>query len=658
MKCWGRGAVILLFVIMIFPLCAEEKRDNITRSKQPAVESVDVSPIPVGQGDIFTMTIIVDHENSSEVEFPLDDLPGQIQLWRGPYIRSFIDTDENDLRLRKVRITTSFKPGRSGRMIFPGLNVIVDNKKLKTEPFLLSVGLYRNRKLYIPIETEWRTGFDEVYAGEAVPVYLVVRNLEAVNVFDRVRVAYPDRGIFEEIPGLGSITSVTEGDIVLFDVPAAGFIYTATEAGEIKIPSAGVDYNGLTGWSDNLYIDVQNPPEELKSGAVGSFTFNTYIDEEHAEKTGEILLTCIVEGHGNLNYLKMPDPEVNGAILVSTEENIDFKAGSLGYSGKKAIKRTYSADSGVAVSITVPDFDFLDKESGTVKRQEAKNFEFTVRGFSDEAAPPESPVLQFEKKQIDPDKILLWKNHYRNIFMYIWLVPGPLFFIISWIFRWRRLIPQLVLTVIIMVAAVSLLQLFVPRAGGSDSEVLPEPDVFYNNAIEIYNEGDLSTALHLIRSAIYIDPFNNDYRLLLSKMEDENGFVNPVNPSIRLHPDLFFYILVFIVNIFFAALFLRKKGIGSPGTVVSIFSALIILVSAFMIYYTDFSRSRMTGVCADGSSLRKIPKMSASRWISVENGTAVRIVDETDGFLLIETGLGVKGWVEKPCIMEDRYGNG
>lgn len=650
--------IIVQIIILILPLAAEEKRHDSDKKNEPSIESVEITPNPVGQGDIFTMTVVVDHENSADVEFPLEDLPEQLQLWRGPYVRSFIETDKNDASVRKVRITATFKAKTSGRMIIPQLEVAVENRILKTEPQLLRVGLYKSRKLYIPLEAEWRQGFEDLYVGEAIPVYLTVKNQEAVTLFDQVRVAYPSEGLFEEVAGIGEISAVSEGDIVLFDIPAASFIYTATKSGEIKIPSAGVDYEGITGWTDNLFLNIKRLPDDLDTGAVGSFSFYSDADDSRADTDGEIVLVCRVEGEGNFNYFEIPEPEVSGCILISTEEINNFKVSPAGYTGSRSVKRTYSAEGPGTVDILVPEFDYFDKKNGIIITEARKKYSFKIEGEAPAEEAGASSGFYFEKKPASAENMFFKSNHYKNVFMYVLLLPGFLFFVVSMLFKWKKLLPGIVLTLIIMVAIVSVGRIFlsVPAAATYPPEVLPS--ALYNGAIDAYEAGELTQSLHLIRSAVYADPVNNSYRVMLDWLEEENGYINSVSPSIRLHPDIFFYTLVFSVNLLFTAIVLRKRGVGGLSSVFLILSGLIIILSSFMILYTDISRSRVSGVCLEGSSLKKIPRESAALWMPVKEGSAVKVLDRAEGFLLIETGLGVKGWIDESSVLEDRRGNG
>ena len=636
-------------------LSAEEKKHDATTNKQPVIESFDISPDPVGKGDVFTMTIIVDHENSAEVDFPLKEKPEDLQLWRGPYVRSFIYTDKDGNSSRKVRITTTFKALKSGRMIIPGLSVIVDSKRLETNPYLLRVGLYKNRKLYMPIEVEWQAGFEEIYTGEAVPLFLTVLNQEKVILFDSTKVAVPRAGFFEEAGGIGEISSISEGDIILYDIPAATYIYTSAASGEVKIPSAGVDYEGITGWTNNLFLSIKHPPSELQSGAVGRFMFESSIDKSTAETGSDIILSCTVEGDGNLNYLKMPEPSIEGGILVSSDEKNMYAPSLYGFSGSKTIDWIFNAENPGTIEIIVPGFDYLDKTRGEIVSFSEKTFKVVVSSAANsEPTTASKETFPFQKIASSEMESSGWENNYKYYFRYIWMLPALVFFLIVKIMKGKRPVLAGVLTIIILVSIISVGR-FVLNLGENVSEDRAGSATLYNTAVDNYNNGELTASLHNLRTAVYLDPVNTKYRNALDWIESHNGYVNSISPSIILHPDIFYFIIIAAFNLFFIS---ASVKIYKPGGVVSVLIILfgfICIFSAFMIIYTDNSRKNLTGVvCSDSSSLKKIPRETAEDWLPMKQGTAVRLLDKSEQFLLVETGLGVKGWIGNKCIIPDR----
>ena len=645
--------IVLLICSAVFA-GAEEKKHDSQAARNPVIESMEITPNPVGSGDLFTLTIVVDHENSGDVEFPLDEIAPHTQLWRGPYIRSFIDTDKEGLSKRKVRITVTFKALHSGRIIIPGLTVTIGDRKLKTDPALLRVGLYRNRKLYMPLEVEWRAGFDKIYAGEAVPLSLTVKNQEVVVIFDRTRVASPRDGFFEEAGGVSGITTRTQGDIILYDIPAATYILTSPMAGEIKLPSSGVDYQGVTGWSDNLFLNINRiPPEIQESGAVGSFVYETSIDRSEADPGDNIVLTASVRGDGNLNYLKLPEPETEGCIFVSSETEDDFEPSPYGFSGVKTVRWIYTAGNQGETIISVPDFIFLDKQSDEVKTLNGRIHTVRVSEGRGETAADDAEMFPFEKLVSVSEDSGVWHNHYRYYFRYAWLLPGLVFFILVLIMNGKRLPLAGILSLIILIAVFSTGRFLIKPDTDEDNAVSPE--MLYNSAIDAYEAGNTAACMHNLRSAVYYDPVNRLYRQTLTWIEHENGFVNSVSPSIQLHPDIFFYVLMAAVNGFFFAAVLKLVKPGGGVSVLIILFSFIMLFSTFMIVYSHHSRNRLTAVvCTDGSFLKKIPNETAEDWVPLEPGAALKILDDSDDFLLVETGLGVKGWLSESCVIPDR----
>lgn len=653
MKTALRLIIIAVLVFVSGSLFAEEKKQEIFSGKQPSIESFEITPNPVGRGDLFTMTIVVNHDNSSNVEFPLKELPESLLLWRGPYVRSFIHTDRDGFTTKKVRITVTFKPQSSGRMIIPPLSVFVDSKRFETEPRLLNVGLYKSRKLYIPLEVEWQSGFEKIYAGEAVPIYLMVMNQEVVTLFDQVRVAVPRGGFFEQARGVGAISSISEGDIILYDIPAAAYIYTIPVAGEVKIPSAGVDSNGITGWTDNLFLEVNRIPNEIKdSGAVGIFSFSTAVDRDRVEAGGDIVLTCTVSGDGNLNYLKLPVPETMGCLLVSTEEVENYSQSSYGFSGSKTLRWTYNAESPGTAVVSVAGFSFLNKMTDEVESFSEKEYRITVNEAILKNLDAEVEKFPFEKIALEEARV--WKNHYRDYFRYIWLFPGLVFYLFMRILKGRRLFLAGVLTVIIMIAAISAGQFLLRSADDEAAEVLSAGE-WYNDGLDQYHSGILTMAIHELRSAIYLDPVNSEYRAALDWIENENGFVNSIQPSIKMHPDIFYIILIWVINLFFLIAVLKHLRPGGFISALLILFGFVTLFSASMILYSDVRRQNLTAViCGDEVFLKKIPRESAETWMPVVSGTAIRIIDDSESFILIETGLGVKGWIKESFVLLDR----
>ena len=649
--------LILFLSAVLLPLAAQpavqtQPGGSSKAAADSLIEQVTMTPNPVGRGDLFTMTIIVNHSSSYEVDMLLDDLPEQLTRWRGPYIRSFVAEGPDGQPLRKVRITATFKSKKSGRMIIPGLDVLIDGKTQKTPPQLLRVGLYKSRKLYIPLEVDWLPAFTEIYVGEAVPIYLEVFRQEVVSLFERTRVALPREGFFEKAEGLGEIKVSEYGDIVLYDVPAAAYLFTSPVPGEIKIPAAGVDSDGLTGWTSNLFLQIKPVPQKVKStGAVGSFEFRTAIESGRFHAGEEFVVSARVEGMGNLHFLKVPEPAAAGCILVSTAEDNDYQLGESGYYGSKTVRWTFSATEAGEASIRLSDFSFLNKESGVVETIPGKSYELSIEDAPSLSEP--EPEEVFTLSRLDSAPVHEWKNLYRNPYSYLLLLPGLLFFLLTLILPRHRGSIALVITVIMVVASYSVIRTFVFSGEGLKAE--HSASDYYNLSVDAWESGDTVSAIHNVRTALYLEPQSRHYASAVSALESRSGFGADIRPSQPLHPDLFFYIGIVLFNLLFIAAFLRKLWPGGVGTVVLLMFAFTILLSFAMLGYSHLSRRSLTGIIsAEDVYLKKIPREAAENWLAAEPGMPIRLLEESGDFYLVETGFGVRGWVSGGVVLKDR----
>ena len=648
--------LILTFLLSVFILPGVFAQSQILPDDQrpkAKIESVEIEPNPVGKGDIFTLTIVVDWDNALEVDLDFDDFTSDFTRWRGPYMRSFIDSERKDDVRRKVRITTTFKAVSSGRQIFPSLTVTAGPYIMQTDPLLIRVGLYANRKLYMPLEVEWTTPAEKIYAGDAIPLFLMVKNQETVSIFDRTRVATPRDGFLEEAGNLGEISVLETNDIVLYDIPAEAFIFTSPVSGRITIPAAGVDQGGITGWSSDFSLDILPIPDEiLSTGAVGKFNLKSVISSAQVYTGDEIRLTCTVSGTGNLNFMKIPEPEVQGLVLVSTEDIPEYSYTSEGYSGEKSVQYVFTAEEPGSATVIVPEFPYLERGTGGVVTISAKEFSVDVSPVPAAGEAEDADMIPLAR--IDEDTgSLRWKSFYMKPEFYLWFLPGPFFLVLFSFVKGRRLIISLVITVIIMVVIVSVTNSFF---SGKD---IPNPPgnaaAFYNTAVGQIEEKQYTSALHNIRLAVYTDPVSRHYREALNWLEDKLGFVNPVSPAVAYHPDIFFLVLILSFNLLAVGFVLRRVLQSATPAVIIILMSAVVLLSAGFMSYGHISRTRLTGIILPAESyIKKIPDESAGNWLRIGQGTPVRLKDESGVFTLIETGDGIKGWISIENVRLDR----
>jgi hypothetical protein len=79
----------------------------------------------------------------------------------------------------------------------------------------------------------------------------------------------------------------------------------------------------------------------------------------------------------------------------------------------------------------------------------------------------------------------------------------------------------------------------------------------------------------------------------------------------------------------------------------------IALTTGFVVFYTDYVAQRETAVVIhEGGHLKKVPDIGGGDWLTLLEGTAVYIKSESDNFLLIQTGYGLEGWLDKDSLLK------
>ena len=253
--------------------------------------SVTVTPNPAAVGNRFSVSILVEREDPSSITVVDPRFPDSIELWSGPYIRPYIDTDRSGTRRKLVTITYTFYARKAGKSIIPEFLVSDGFSTSAAEPILLSIGVFRNRVFSVPLEARWNYGRDHLFIGESVPLVLEVFNQEKILLFSDVTVSSPQGGIFEEIPGGGEITHESYGPVTLYSIPVKAYLYTPSKTGRVAIENTTVQSQESSGTAAGFSLTVLPVPEEIMdSGAIGTFSFASSVSPETVEQGGSFLL--------------------------------------------------------------------------------------------------------------------------------------------------------------------------------------------------------------------------------------------------------------------------------------------------------------------------------------------------------------------------------
>ena len=629
---------------------------------------MEISPNPVGRGDRFSIDFFIDYEDMSAISVESSELPDGISLYKGPYKRPYWLQLPDGSNRKKTIITYTYSANRVGRFEIGSFLITIGNSVIDTESTIVRVGLYKNRELYLPYDIQWFFGFGPFYEGQAIPLLLEIKDLEEVMLFNDVQVAPPDKGFMEAANSLGKVYVNTIGEISLYTIPVRGFIYTPSSSGKMKLPSSTVTARGISSSSKSDFLDVLRIPAEISTtGAIGDFKLSAWLADNNLIGNENIELHIKVNGEGNLNYFQLQPPEGEGLTLVNTTEIADYAASSEGYTGSRETVYILISDSPGEKKIIVPAFPYLNPETGVVNKGRISNIPFNITAdLSDDTEYSDNESFPFLPKRVDSGNFSS-TGRYKDPASYLWLLPGPLVFLI-FILTGRKKI--LLGASIIFIAASgsintnSMVDLAIDHYELGEYRNAVEtflearndlPDnsyLSYNLALAYYQIGDYGSSVYHARNAFYHDPLNSDYRRLVNYIELKGEILYPVELSFNLYPDAFLFILMILVNTasFIGVIYLVKNR-----NIYFITSVLLLGLSVLTVGGLGFSiiqKGLEVGIIMEKqASVKKIPRIEAETVAKMKSGDSVLVKGESSNFLFISTGTGIKGWIDKSDLM-------
>ncbi|MEA1912086.1 MAG: hypothetical protein U9N32_10520, partial [Spirochaetota bacterium] len=402
---------------------------------------MEISPNPVGRGDRFNIEFFIDYENMSVISVEPPVLPEGIRLYKGPYKRPYWLQLPDGSNKKKTLITYTYSTGKVGRFeIEPFIFTIEDNIQ-KTDPDIIRVGLYKNRELYMPYNVQWSFKSGSYYEGQAIPIVLEVKDLEEVMLFNDVEVSSPEKGFIEGVSNLGQVVVSEIGNVSLYTIPVRGFILTPSSTGRMKIPTGTVSARGISSTSKLAYLDILKIPEGINStGAIGEFNISVWLANNNLNITENIELHIKIEGTGNLNYFQLQPPFGDGLTLVNRSEHLDYFADRSGYTGSRETIYSYISDSSGDKNLTVPAFPFLNPVTDIINSGSIGNIPLHINENSAyENDNTETEVFPFLPKRVDGHGFSS-TGRYKDPSTYLWLLPGPLVFLIFFLTGRKKVI--------------------------------------------------------------------------------------------------------------------------------------------------------------------------------------------------------------------------
>jgi tetratricopeptide (TPR) repeat protein len=641
---------------------AGEQNGESAGERAPVME---LSPNPVGRGDRFSVTIEVHNPEFSDIEVAAPRLDESIGILSGPYIRPFYEYPEEGGRIEKSRITYVYSPRTTGRYEIGSYRIETAEAEYSTEPRLLEVGIYYQRELVVPPQLQWRIPETSVYVGENLPCILEVTDEPEIGIFENLSVEKPAEGFFQQAPELGEIRPYSSGGVRLYTIPVDGYLFTPSAPGRVTIPRAVLRTEGITSRSGSPVIEVQPLPGALaESGAIGSFTLSSSISRDSLTEGEELQLIVRIEGTGNLNYLRPPEPQSQGFRLIGEEERSQLDHTAAGFSGYREVIYTLAAERSGRLEVAVPRMAAMRPADETIYRLNGKRYSLEVREAAAGDGTAMEEELPFRPRELSEMSGTNITSRYAAPVNYLWLLPGPLTFLL-FLFLRRKKMGILALSVFCFLSFAAPPPEESPHirkgleayAQERYSEAMVQfelaldkhsryPDLYFNTALAAYRNGDIGKAVYFSREAAYLAPGESEYTRFLSYIEERNEFGRRVPLPFPIHPDFLFLVLTVALNVagFLGVIYLYK---GRNLLFIATTLTLVIAIGAGVaLGVSAHSRSNRAGVVIwKDTAAQVIPRIDASSAFALSEGETVLILGKSSPFYFVENAMGQKGWL-------------
>ncbi len=644
------------------------------------------SPVPVRLSDTevpaggqFTLTFDVTPASADTLTVTEPTYPSSLQKDGGPLIRPAIaGADAAAVNGRQtVEVQLSFTALRAGRYIIGSFQCQDQGRTYTTEPVVISVTDPANGNI-VPPSARWVVSVPEPYQGQTVFMELVLDNLTEPLFPDRITTTPPATGVFEEVRGLGKISSRRVGSTVLYQVPIATFYLTPTADGSLTVPAATISVKGVRVRAPSLDLSVKKlPPSVQSSGAVGSLSFTATIANPEIAEGDSFDLTMRVEGTGNLAYLHFPDITSKELVVTPTGERNRYVPTETGYTGYREVSYQLTPRTPGTVKLSVPGLVWMDPGSGEIQQSgtEVLSLKTDPAPITASAAQSPSGAAVFALLSVVQVRQMDTVSAYRNPLNYLWLLPGVMVLVVIVLLRRGGKKPGVVPFVaglIFFVSATAPQHQFPAKEvqAGIDAfqagkvsvaidqfrsalSVRPHnPGILYNQSLCYFQAHRYGEAIYYLNNAIRFDPTNRVMRQTLAWMEQRLSLTRQIEPPWSVNPDLMLIIVAILFNLTCVLLAISGAGKGGRYVIVLVFAVLLTLAAGGGLVYSISTQNDEIGVVGrDAGNLLKIPRPDATSWLELPRGTTVRILLDSNNFYLVRTGYGVEGWLPAEDVL-------
>lgn len=649
-----RSGLVVLFLIIIPHLSAAveaEWKDQIIENQR------------------FTLKYITTYGGRQSVDIQDPQWPDGISKVSGPYMAQKTVENEDGSHATILQVIYTLRGNTPG--IFTVPPVIISDGITEQRSMTLQIPVLRKDEGFLryPLLLDWGRFPDSVYEGQAVPLTLMMKNMEEISLPDSVSISTPESALLEQVRGLGDILHTSLGENTLFHVPMQAWMLTPSKAGIINLASAQVKILGLTRKSEKLSIEVLDLPEEVSAsgGAVGDFKYSLKVPEDSFAVDDSVMLSIRLEGVGNLNYLELPEPQFPDSVTVVAKDNSDYLAMERGFEGRREMQYLITAKEEGSLNIYIPSFSWLNPQNAKVSSSPSRDITVEVRSLLDTLKDDNNSYSLLSFEELISGKSF---SLYKKPLAYLLLLPGMIILIFSRNKKFRKslFLTSLLFSVLFMSATLpeeadqswiseaeeyfknddySSALLLYKRSDRVDYEWQDNWVFQYNKGILHFLNKENAQAVASMRKAFFLSNGSSQVRSTLDSLEENLGLENQMILSVLISPNLVFILFILFFNFLFICItWLSVKNSSLPILFILFFS-LTIIVSGTELIRSVLLLNRQEAVVRQDVSIRRIPEIGGSSWITVQEGTSVELISDYENFTLIRSAYGLEGWILK-----------
>lgn len=637
---------------------------------------MEILPDILITGRVITLKILTEIPIEDELTISELEIPDGLSLISGPIVRTYYaKVDGKNVRFHQI--TWALRSRESGIYYMPPIEIKYAREDISVDVPTVKVFNSDERDNNFPLMVDWDKNIKrDIYVGESLPLIVEAYNLEEINFPDRIVSNSPRSGEMVEVAGLGEINPEDVDGENLYRVPVTSWIFTTFQAGRITIPAVRVDINGLTRYTDTLELNVKPLPRVNATGGVGEFLITSELSESQVTPEDLFHFKVRISGQGNIPYIKFPEVEFAGLIVIEKNNDEWIDSGDKGFLGWREIDYTLQAlESGVK-DIVLSEVSWIDNNGKDIFYNGSTTHINVVS-----VKVIEEDILPFLSFMTTPEIISSYTLFlYENPVMWISLMISSLVLVIMHIFKSYRSSREKKALLMTLVIAPYLLMSSVFAKGFEYQGQLSLADDFisngeYLNALNIYDDlednlpnnyglfvnrsilwdklGNVSQAVYNIRIAERISPANGKINKIKEYLsESEESIQKQAKTSNPINPDYIFILLVIFFNIMVITLIklIMYKNISQFSLFFT--TLLFTLLLTVLLIFIDTKNSVDAGIISSGgANLTKVPNDKALEWMSLEEGNCVYIKGVWEIKFLIETEYGLQGWVDKDSLL-------